>query len=655
MLDAQHSDLLRGLTGPELQAVLPLLERRDFAAGETILEWGESGDCLFIVQSGLVTVSIPERGNHRLLAQLGPGQIFGEMALLTGQPRSAQVRAAVDSVVLSLSISSFFSVAGRSPMMLLNIGRVLASRLGHMTRAATQREWRAVTVLVGTSSQLIGSLIATNLTAALAVVSGRRALLLDPPGSQTARLPGRQYAPGLGDLSAGEQTLLHLSQLQVGPVSMHLVSLPDASLNDPATSELLARGVSRLARAVEFPVLNLVGAPRESLEQLVPLANRVYLVATTQELASPECRALLQTCARLKSSSAEFGYVGLLAGDATPTSARQRADATFEASDCVFLPSPAELLATGQTTELPLTIAAPRSPVGRELTRLARSVAGLRIGLALGSGAAKGVAHVGVLAALDRLGVPIDVVTGTSIGALVGAGVAMGMDRPQIAEAMDRLVDLWGEALRPTLPRFSLISPRGLERIVYELAGDVRCEELPLPFGAVATDLLTGRSVHIRQGPVAQAVRASISIPLVFPPVFAGGCVLTDGFVTNPVPAQFARELGADIVLASSLSRREDDPSQAALEFVEAVDDQTSRRVSSPNILETYLRCAEIMMAGRSEHDCIAADLTFRPRLPQMSWKEFQSGGIPMRAGEIAVEEALADLRELLPWLNVAL
>jgi NTE family protein len=171
----------------------------------------------------------------------------------------------------------------------------------------------------------------------------------------------------------------------------------------------------------------------------------------------------------------------------------------------------------------------------------------------------------------------------------------------------------------------------------------------------VATDLLSGRAVYIRQGSVAQAVRASISIPLVFPPVFAGGCMLTDGFVTNPVPTQFARQLGADVVIASSLSRQEDDPSRAALEFQASVDDGLERRVSAPNILETYLRCAEIMMAGRAEHDCVSADLTFRPRLPQMSWKEFQRGGVPMRAGEIAVEEALADLRELLPWLNVTL
>ena len=655
MLDAQHSDLLKGLTAPELQAVLPLLQRRHYASGEVILRWGEVGDCLYIVESGLVTVSIPERGEQRALAQLGPGQIFGEMAILTGQPRSAEVRAAVPTVVLVLSVSAFFQVAGRSPMMLLNIARVLAARLGHMSRTTTQRERRGVTVLVGSVAPLLGSLVATNLTAALAVVSGRRAMLLDLPAGRAARLPGREWAPGLGELRAGDETLLHLSQLQVGPVRIHVVVLPDFETQLDEVLQAAPGAVSRLARSVEFPVVNLVGAPHELLERVLPLAGRISVLASAQQLGSPETQNLLQSCARLRAPGAAIDFVGFLGDGSSPNTLRERVRSTIRSADCIVLPAPTDLVAATRASDLPLTISAPRGTVGRELTRMARVVAGLRVGLALGSGAAKGVAHVGVVAALDRLGVPIDVVTGTSIGALVGAGVAMGMDRHQIEETMDRLVDLWGEALKPTLPRFSLVSPRGLERIVHELAGDVRCEELPTPYGAVATDLQTGRAVYIRHGPLALAVRASISIPLIFPPVFVGDYALTDGFVTNPVPTQFARDLGADVVLASNLSRQDDDPNRAALEFEEPQPDDTTRRGSAPNILETYLRCAEIMMAGRGEHDCLSADLTFRPRLPAMSWREFQRGGVPMRAGEQAVEELVGELRDLLPWLNVTL
>src|SRR6478672_6066217 len=138
MHDPHHNDLLRGLTGSELALALPHLERREFKAGQIILHWGEPGDCLYVIESGLVCVALRSRGGaESLLAQLGPGQIFGEMSILTGQPRSAEVRALVDTTTYALSVSSFFKVAGRSPTMLLNIGRVLAGRLGHMTRANT--------------------------------------------------------------------------------------------------------------------------------------------------------------------------------------------------------------------------------------------------------------------------------------------------------------------------------------------------------------------------------------------------------------------------------------------------------------------------------------------------------------------------------------
>jgi NTE family protein len=311
-----------------------------------------------------------------------------------------------------------------------------------------------------------------------------------------------------------------------------------------------------------------------------------------------------------------------------------------------------DLLRDAAVTQPPAVLHNQTLPSSRAFAVLARTIAGLRVGLALGSGAAKGVAHVGVLAALGRLGVPVDCVTGTSIGALVGSGVALGMDIRQIDETMGRLVDLWAEALRPTLPRFSLVSSKGLDRIVKELTGDVRFDELPIPFGAVATDLNSGRSVNICAGSVALAVRASISIPLIFPPVFDGSYCLVDGFVTNPIPTKLARDLGGDVILAVNLGRPPDDGGLSPIQYEERARGDEARRQSAPNILETYLRCADIMMTGRGENDCLSADLAFRPRLPQISWREFQKGGPAMEAGEAAVEESKDALRELLPWLK---
>src|SRR5215212_1630362 len=204
MLEAQHSDLLRGLTASELEMVLPRIERRHYTAGQTILQRGEAGDSLYVIDTGLVCVTVPGRdGVESVLAQLGPGQMFGEMSILTGRPRSAEVRALVATNVSVLPVADFFDVAGRSPTILLNIGRVLAGRLAHMSRADTHRERRALVVLVGPTQPLVGSFLATNLTVALAATSRRRATLLDLPADRAARLPGREWAPGLDQIRVG--------------------------------------------------------------------------------------------------------------------------------------------------------------------------------------------------------------------------------------------------------------------------------------------------------------------------------------------------------------------------------------------------------------------------------------------------------------------
>lgn len=655
-MDLGPNDLLWGLSKRELELVVSSLSMREFAAGDVILRRGEHGDCLYVIETGLVQVEAPGAGGqNRVVAQLGPGQIVGEMALLTGQPRSAQVTALTEVKAYALSVASFFEIAGHSPTMLLNIGRVLAGRLGQMTRASMHHERRALVVLVGMVPAIVGSLLATNLAAGITHVSGRAAFLLDLPAERASRLPGREFSPDLAQAQGGADLLLHLSQLHLGPLTLHVANLPSprgvASADD---ATLVGRVIGQVRRSADFIVLNLVGAQPELLAPILSQATEIRVVTPSSALGGPGLRDFVETLRRSVASMTRLAAVVLSGEGATPASVRATMRTTLGIDHCLVMPGQAELLREAATTEPPMVLRGPTLPSSRLLGFLAREVSGMRVGLALGSGAAKGIAHLGVWAALGRLGVPTDCVTGTSIGALVGAGIALGMDIRQADEALGRLVDLWGEALRPTLPRFSLVSSKGLERIVGEIAGDARFDELPIPFGCVATDLNSGRGVNMARGSVALAVRASISIPLIFPPVFEGDYCLVDGFVTNPVPTKLARELGADVILAVNLGRPPDDRSgQSAISYEERLPGSEVRRQSAPNILETYLRCAEIMMAGRGENDCLSADLTLRPRLPQISWREFQKGGAPMEAGERAVEECLAELRELLPWLTL--
>lgn len=176
-----------------------------------------------------------------------------------------------------------------------------------------------------------------------------------------------------------------------------------------------------------------------------------------------------------------------------------------------------------------------------------------RLGIALGSGSARGWAHIGVMRAVRESGLKPDVITGSSIGAMVGAAAA--------AESLDDLeswvtsLDWWDiirYAVEPTTA--GLADGERLMSVFSERVGEWRIEDLPVRFAAVATDLETGREVWLSEGGVREAIRASIALPGLFAPVQRDGCWLVDGGIVDPVPVSLCRALGAEIVVAVNLN-----------------------------------------------------------------------------------------------------
>ncbi|HMQ14156.1 MAG TPA: patatin-like phospholipase RssA [Candidatus Competibacter phosphatis] len=174
-----------------------------------------------------------------------------------------------------------------------------------------------------------------------------------------------------------------------------------------------------------------------------------------------------------------------------------------------------------------------------------------RLGIALGSGSARGWAHIGVLRALEQAGIVPDIVSGTSIGALVGAAYASGRLGP--LEDWVARIDWWEIIRYMDMSRGGVEGER-LMRAFSERVEDVPIETLPKPFGAVATDLLTGREVWFQNGSLLEAVRASIALPGLFSPVRFQERWLVDGGLVDPLPVSLCRALGAEQVIAVNLN-----------------------------------------------------------------------------------------------------
>ena len=265
-----------------------------------------------------------------------------------------------------------------------------------------------------------------------------------------------------------------------------------------------------------------------------------------------------------------------------------------------------------------------------------------KIGVALGGGSARGWAHVGVLRGLEALGVRPDVVAGTSAGALVGAAWAIGrMDDFErwldtLVKPRD-LVDYFDFSLRGAVLKGGLLKGERLFDFFSIHAEDRPIERLPIPFGAVATDLATGGEVWLRAGSLQAAVRASVSIPGLLKPVRLDGRWCVDGSLANPVPVTLCRALGADVVLAVDVN---------AGEFAEErpFAPQDAGPDGDPTLLEVVERSLHILQE-RLTRPRLAddpPDVLITPGVGQIGFLEFHRSQDALEAGRKAVD-AVAD------------
>jgi NTE family protein len=248
-----------------------------------------------------------------------------------------------------------------------------------------------------------------------------------------------------------------------------------------------------------------------------------------------------------------------------------------------------------------------------------------RIGVALGGGAAKGFAHVGVLKVLEAANLTPAVVAGTSAGSVVGALYASGLNGFALQEtsfALDegrvRDVTLFGSG--------GLVKGDKLQDYVNELVKQRPMEKMSLPFAAVATDLDSGSRVIFARGNTGQAVRASCSVPGVFQPALIGGRRYVDGGLVSPVPVDAARELGADIVIAVDISSK-------------------ARDGKAEGMLSNLNQTITIMGQKLGEQEMARADVVIRPRVGQIGASDFDQKHVAVLEGEKAAQAAMPAIR----------
>jgi predicted acylesterase/phospholipase RssA len=570
------------------------------ARGELLVREGDPGDSLFVLLGGRLQ-AVLERpdGTRRILGEIGPGESIGEMALLSGEPRGATVVAVRDSVLLRFPEAEFERLAAGFPRLVRSIARVQIERLGRANRSADPK--RTVTNL--------------------AVVPAAPDVPLD------------EFCRRLAAALASEGPVLHLTREVVeGDLG------PEAFAAGDGQSLADIRLPSWLAEQEE--------AHRFVVYQADPLATAWSALAVRQA-----DRVLV---------------VGRGSGDPSPTAAEQ-----------ALLPRPGTAAACARRILVLLHAPDVEVPAGTRrwleersidehfhlrwadgagMARLVRSLAGRSFGLVLGGGGARGFAHIGIIRALLEAGVPIDMVGGTSMGAAMAAQHAMGWS-PERMLQVNRHV--WVE-LKPhkkfTLPLLSIVSTRGSDYCGEMMYGDVRIEDLWVPFFCVSSSLTRGGMVVHRSGSLLRAVTASSSLPGVAVPVLHEGDLLVDGGLLNNVPGDVMRDLGCGRVMAANVSVEEE--SSFVCERIPSVREvfwsRFGRRkleVGFPSIAEIVLRSAMLSSIGRERVVMRDADVVFRPPIERFSLMGFDDIDEIAEAGYVHATAFIQEKREagLLP------
>jgi NTE family protein len=271
----------------------------------------------------------------------------------------------------------------------------------------------------------------------------------------------------------------------------------------------------------------------------------------------------------------------------------------------------------------------PIVPTPQIVAPVAKVLKPVRIGLALGGGAARGFAHIGVIKALESQGVIADVIVGTSAGSVVGAMYAAGNNgfalQKMALEMDEATISDWSISLFSKSS--GVLKGEALQAYVNKMVLQVPIEKLKKPFGAVATDLNSGLPVLFQRGNTGLAVRASSAVPGLFQPVKINERLYVDGGLVSPVPVRFVREMGVDLVIAVNISTQAD---------VQAASSS----------LEVLMQTFTIMGQSLNYFELKAADIVIKPELPSMKGNDFAGRNLAILAGERAAMAIMPELKQ---------
>lgn len=630
--------LFSSVPADQLQKIASLFTKEFYHRGDAICRQDERGDSMYVIHSGTVSVFKETDKKRIFVCELKRGNFFGEMSLLSGALRNSTVEATLDVTVFCLTRENFDVLIQSNRSIGLYLSRFYAKRMSVEVKSGSPQNMAPTFYAVSATGPELGvSHFLYSVSFHISDESYKRVVVIEPhleadrimerynlvriacPDQGLFRLlPPNSYKPA--DIHWYEHVSgFHVLQLRTG-FSDRLSEI----------APVLMAGLKESYNVVFF---NLTHCLNDMERLFVRLCDRTLLLIHNTKEKLEDVRSRLSALEEICGTSSFLGRIRVgvshLYGEKGVARQELKQRLGLAETPGIWVDRSELAIKDRIETDKCFPVRGPRA--------VAREIAGIRLGLALGAGGARGWAHIGVLKVLEDAGIHIDMISGTSMGALVGgiyaATASVNKLKKSTIDLFKTRSDTRKKIFDYTLPKQGLFRGNKAAQLVRKAVNNADFMDLMIPTYLVGVDILNEEEVIFETGDVTDAVRSSIAIPAVFSPFKHQGRWMVDGGLLNPVPVDVLLRKGADMVIAVCIESK---PSK----------NETIKK--NPSIKQIISQTISIVH-GRATSDFVKnADLVLYPKVGAYAWDDFHRGITLMLHGMEECAERLPDIQKII-------
>jgi len=616
----RYIPLFSSLNFIERKIVCASIEIVEAKPSEMIYSQDSPPDAFYCILSGRVEIFIDKEGRCETLEYIHRGKYFGFISLLTGEPHSVSARAVNDTVLAKISQRDFNSMLKNIPRLAIDLSQMLSRRLKRKDiHTKSIFESTILSVYSDETSILDTSLYALNLALSLKRQTKKQVIIVDAAAKNSVMCEALRLDPCGGFLPPNtffqaqdvtSKIVHHQSGIDVLRVIFGEQKKFDISL--------LVSIATLLANDYHYCIVVLTSDRAPDAFQVLAQSDVVHFLAAPDVYNDMK---ILEQDQELKNKTKLI----LFEGEVGPSLKQRPIFATLsQPHKNGFFFSQDDLT----------------DPYSKEIRRIARQLGEIQVGLALGSGSAMGLSHIGVLKVLEKEAIPIDVVCGSSMGALIGALWCVGFSALEVENIILKNKNkkyLFGiDDL--VFPAFGLIRGKHVHDFLKKYLGNKTFSDIKRPFKVVASDCVSMKQVVFDSGSLVDAVMASVSLPGVFVPYKIDDHYYIDGGILDPLPTDILVGSGAKKIIAVNVLPSPDD--------IERTAGLKSRgRLGRPNIFDVIVSSVQSIEYRLAQSSGLSpSDVILHPDMTAIFWADFEKARELIKRGE---DEALLHLQEI--------